>query len=260
MTFRQSLYISFFAHLVALGGAIAFAQLTGALILRHPEVVSVSLVSLGTANASERDIGRHQNIPNHPVQKTFNDRPAEEQQIQKTFNDRPAEEQQIQKTLNDRPAEEQQIQKTLNDRPAEEQLRTIISGLHPNADTSNNSNRSAVKDGNDGGSVVRTTMTIETARNGSDSIGVIVPEQWAAIESAIRRHKNYPRLARERGIEGVVRLRFTLNPTGAVDKIEILQSSGSEVLDNASVQAVYRATPMPYIKGWVEIPIAYVLK
>jgi protein TonB len=89
---------------------------------------------------------------------------------------------------------------------------------------------------------------------------VIVPEQWAAIESAIRRHKNYPRLARERGIEGVVRLRFTLNPTGAVDKIEILQSSGSEVLDNASVQAVYRATPMPYIKGWVEIPIAYVLK
>jgi TonB family protein len=246
MTFRQSLYISFFAHLVALGGAIAFAQLTGALILRHPEVVSVSLVSLGTANASEGVIGRHQNIPNNPVQKTFNDRPAEEQQIQKTFDDRPAE--------------EQQIQKTFNDRPAEEQLRTIISGLHPNADMSNNSNRSAVKDGNDGGSVVRTTMTIETARNGSDSIGVIVPEQWAAIESAIRRHKNYPRLARERGIEGVVRLRFTLNPTGAVDKIEILQSSGSEVLDNASVQAVYRATPMPYIKGWVEIPIAYVLK
>jgi TonB family protein len=244
MTFRQSLYISVFVHLLALGGAIAFAQFTAALILRHPEVVSVSLVSLGTGNASERLIGRHQNIPNHPVQKTLNDRLAEEQQIQKTLNDRLAQEQQIQKAFNDSPSEQQ---------------RTIIPGLHPDADTNNNSNRPAVEDGNNGSGAVRTTTTIETAQNGSDSIGVS-PEQWAAIESAIRRHKNYPRLARERGIEGVVRLRFTLNPSGAVDKIEILQSSGSDVLDNASVQAVYRATPMPYIKGWVEIPIAYVLK
>jgi len=219
MTFRQSLYISVFAHLLALGGAIAFAQFTGVLILHHTEVVSLSLVSLGTANTSGADIVRHQNIRHHPVQKEFSDWPAEQQKISST-------------------------------------------DPQPVPDENNNADKAAVKDGNDGGGVVQTATAtaIETGQNGNGSIGVIDPEQWAAIESAIRRTKNYPRIARERGIEGVVRLRFILNPSGAVDKIEILQSSGSEVLDNASIKAVYRASPMPYVNGCVEIPIADMLK
>ena len=64
----------------------------------------------------------------------------------------------------------------------------------------------------------------------------------------------------ERGIEGVVRLRFRLAPSGAVEKIEIIQSSGYDILDNASVGAVYRAVPMPYVSGWIEMPMKYVLK
>ena len=76
----------------------------------------------------------------------------------------------------------------------------------------------------------------------------------------IERVKNYPRLARERGVEGVVRLRFLLKTSGAVEKIEILESSGSELLDHASVRAVSQAAPMPYVSGWVEVPIVYVLK
>lgn len=83
--------------------------------------------------------------------------------------------------------------------------------------------------------------------------------QWTLIEAAIERNKSYPRLARERGVQGVVRLRFRLFPSGAVDKIEIVESSGSELLDNASVRSVYRAAPLPYVDGWVEVPIAYVL-
>ena len=80
------------------------------------------------------------------------------------------------------------------------------------------------------------------------------------ISSAIERSKSYPRMARERGIQGVVRLRFTVRPQGYVDRVEIVKSSGSEVLDSASVRTVYRAGPMPYVSGWVEVPIAYVLK
>jgi TonB family protein len=90
--------------------------------------------------------------------------------------------------------------------------------------------------------------------------GIIAPEQWSSIVSAIERTKNYPRLARERGIEGVVRLRFRINPEGAIEKIEIVESSGSEILDNASVRAVYRAAPLPVVSGWIEMPIKYVLK
>ncbi len=84
--------------------------------------------------------------------------------------------------------------------------------------------------------------------------------EWALIAASIERTKNYPRLARERGIEGMVRLRFRLTSSGAVEKLEIVQSSGSEILDSASIGAVYRAAPLPYVSGWVEMPMKYVLK
>jgi len=57
-----------------------------------------------------------------------------------------------------------------------------------------------------------------------------------------------------------VRVRFKLKPTGDVDRVEIARSSGYEVLDAASVKTVYRASPMPYVNGWLEIPMTYVLK
>ncbi len=103
-----------------------------------------------------------------------------------------------------------------------------------------------------------------TTLGGGNSIsaqfGGISPEEWANLAAAIERTKNYPRLARERGIEGVVRVRFRLTSSGTVEKIEIVKSSGSEILDNASISTVYRAAPMPHVSGWVEMPMKYVLK
>jgi protein TonB len=90
--------------------------------------------------------------------------------------------------------------------------------------------------------------------------GLIPPETWQLIQSAIERAKRYPRLARERGIEGVVQLRFKLNASGAVEKVEILKSSGHRILDAASITTVQRATSMPYVQGWIEVPMEYVLK
>jgi TonB family protein len=94
----------------------------------------------------------------------------------------------------------------------------------------------------------------------NSGIGTISAEQWAVIESQIERAKNYPRFARERGIQGVVRVRFKLKPSGDVDQVEIASSSGFDVLDAASVKTVYRASPMPYVNGWLEVPMTYVLK
>jgi protein TonB len=91
-------------------------------------------------------------------------------------------------------------------------------------------------------------------------IGTISAEQWAIIESQIERAKKYPRFARERGIQGVVHVRFKLKPTGDVDQVEISKSSGYDVLDTASVKTVYRAAPMPYVSGWVNVPITYMVK
>ncbi len=90
--------------------------------------------------------------------------------------------------------------------------------------------------------------------------GSLSSEQWAVIVSSLERAKSYPRLARERGIEGVVHLRFHVRSQGEVDHVEVVRSSGYEILDTASVRTVYRAAPLSTVSGWVEVPIAYMLK
>lgn len=97
-------------------------------------------------------------------------------------------------------------------------------------------------------------------REVGSGIQAISAEQWALIEAAIERTKNYPRLARERGIQGVTLIRFKVKPSGDVESTEILKSSGSEILDAASIRTVYSAAPLPYVRGWIEVPMAYVLK
>ncbi len=117
------------------------------------------------------------------------------------------------------------------------------------------------QDGGPGNDDVAPKTDSKSAGQGtSGQVSAKTPGEWAVLAAAIERTKSYPRLARERGIEGVVRLRFRLASSGAVEKIEILQSSGFEILDNASIGAVYRAAPLPYVSGWVEVPMKYVLK
>lgn len=90
--------------------------------------------------------------------------------------------------------------------------------------------------------------------------GALSSEQWQLIQAALDKAKTYPRLARERGIEGTVLVRFRVLPSGEIDGVNVVKSSGAEVLDEASVRTVYRAVPMPYVKGWVEVPLVYELK
>jgi protein TonB len=85
-------------------------------------------------------------------------------------------------------------------------------------------------------------------------------EQWQRLHAALEKAKTYPRFARERGIEGSVLVRFKVLPSGDVETVNIVRSSGVEILDEASVRTVYRAAPMPYVSGWVEVPMSYVLK
>ncbi len=99
-----------------------------------------------------------------------------------------------------------------------------------------------------------------TGQSSGAQFGMIPPGPLAAIEAALDRAKVYPRLARERGIQGVVHVRFKLRPSGEVERIEIAKSSGYDILDNASIKAVYRACPMPYLEGWLNKPMTYMLK
>lgn len=59
--------------------------------------------------------------------------------------------------------------------------------------------------------------------------------------------KRYPEQARQRGDEGTVGVRFTVDPTGRVLDVAITRSSGSTLLDNAArdMLAGQRVPPFP---------------
>lgn len=76
---------------------------------------------------------------------------------------------------------------------------------------------------------------------------------------------NYPLAARKRGIEGQVLLRAEIQPDGQSSRIELKRSSGSDMLDQAALQAVktWRFEPARRnnrsVLAWVEIPITFKL-
>jgi TonB family protein len=133
-----------------------------------------------------------------------------------------------------------------------------LSDVHSFAPESNGMSTAPYSPGgttDDGGAA--TGSADSEARGLSDGF---TTEQWRQLYIAIERAKNYPRFARERGIEGTVLVRFRVLPNGEIEKVDVIKSSGSDILDTASVRTVYRAAPMPYVNGWVEVPMSYVLK
>lgn len=96
--------------------------------------------------------------------------------------------------------------------------------------------------------------------SGGEATFGYTPEQWGRLQTALEQAKTYPRFARERGIEGTVLVRFKVLPTGAIAGAAVARSSGAKVLDEASVRTIYRAAPLPYVEGWVEVPMVYRLR
>lgn len=78
--------------------------------------------------------------------------------------------------------------------------------------------------------------------------------------------RDYPPLARRRGLQGNVLLRVQVLPSGAVGQVTVQQSSGHEVLDRGAAQLVrkWRFSPARRgntpIEGWVKVPIQFKLR
>ncbi|MCF6187070.1 MAG: energy transducer TonB [Desulfobulbaceae bacterium] len=76
----------------------------------------------------------------------------------------------------------------------------------------------------------------------------------------------YPRLARRRGLEGVVLLEVLVNSSGRVADIRISSSSGYALLDKAALKGVRRWHFTPGTMNgrqqemWVEIPVRFQLR
>ncbi len=71
----------------------------------------------------------------------------------------------------------------------------------------------------------------------------------AALLAWVQAHKEYPRAARLRGIEGVVAVRVTVAADGLVGAVEVTDGSGSEVLDAAVRRMLEGAQVPPFPPG-----------
>jgi protein TonB len=85
------------------------------------------------------------------------------------------------------------------------------------------------------------------------------------IRRRILAKRQYPLQALQRHQEGVVRLRFALSAAGTLDQgVEVVQTSGVQVLDNQARASVLAAAPFPPIppdlkrdRLVVEVPVIY---
>lgn len=87
---------------------------------------------------------------------------------------------------------------------------------------------------------------------------------FSMLAATLAKHKRYPSASRRRGEEGIVKLFFVVDRTGAVLDYKITQSSGSSRLDDAVIRMLKKASPLPAFPSGmqqqqleVNVPIAF---
>lgn len=79
------------------------------------------------------------------------------------------------------------------------------------------------------------------ARRESDAM----PNWKSRLLAQLERYKRYPDEAERRGDHGVAQLAFDVDRRGGVHDVRILRSSGSSLLDRATLALARRAAPLP---------------
>lgn len=86
----------------------------------------------------------------------------------------------------------------------------------------------------------------------------------SALLAALNRHKRYPRAARVRHQEGVAYVYFRMDGQGKVLSASLRTSSGFELLDDAAVELLHKASPLPAPPPEMDhelvVPISYRLR
>lgn len=95
------------------------------------------------------------------------------------------------------------------------------------------------------------TAPRRSARAVAPAPGAAVPDRralpgWTSqLVARLERYKRYPAAAQARGEHGVVQLAFSVDRSGRVHNARVLRSSGSALLDRATLALVRRAEPLP---------------
>lgn len=72
-----------------------------------------------------------------------------------------------------------------------------------------------------------------------------VPSWKSMLLAQLERHKRYPPEAQSRGEQGIAQIAFSIDRRGHVHNPHIVRSSGSSLLDQATMSLVERAQPLP---------------
>ena len=92
------------------------------------------------------------------------------------------------------------------------------------------------------------TASPKAARDKVDTVAApkASPANWQSrVLSWLNRHKRYPASARSRKQEGMVQVAFTVDKGGRVTSSRVARSSGIPALDQAALDMVRRASPVP---------------
>jgi protein TonB len=113
----------------------------------------------------------------------------------------------------------------------------------------------------EGGDSLSTENPPGTAGAGESPVGEIPASRrdFSFIREKVQRNTRYPRLARRMGLEGQVKVSFTVCHDGKVIDIRIMESSGVSLLDKCAIEAVEKTSPFPsrQLEAKVIIPIVY---
>jgi len=90
----------------------------------------------------------------------------------------------------------------------------------------------------------------------------ILLRKTAVIRDKVYRALSYLSYAHEAGWQGTARMCFYVNRDGKVEKLQILKSSGYQLLDKNAVKANRQAAPFPYapVKLQIIFPVGYRLE
>jgi protein TonB len=116
----------------------------------------------------------------------------------------------------------------------------------------------------EGGLPGKGTRMASSGGYGSDSDGPrqkkrYLKENFAYIRDLVQKKATYPKLARQMGWEGKVIVSFIVNSNGHAKDIKVMNSSGIEILDESSIEAVKKASPFPKppVEAQLIIPMSY---
>lgn len=86
------------------------------------------------------------------------------------------------------------------------------------------------------------------------------PSVLALIRKKIMKGKIFPIFAKENHWTGQVKVKFKIKESGQLDFLEILETSGHKILDEAAIRTVKGAAPFPYYPNVIALALEYRLE